>query len=264
MSDCIKIDHNECIGCGICVKDCPHQAIKVKDGKADMVLTNCMECGHCVAICPKAAISMNGYDMNEVVDYDKDTFTITPDTFLNNIKFRRSIRHFKNDPVEKEKIEQIIETGRFTPTGSNKQRIHYVVVKNPEDTIEKEAIKTFRKMKKIADVAGRFVKLPIDTRKYNVDKGFFFHGAKTVILVISDDAVDAALASTNMGTMAEAQGLGVLYVGFFTRAVKMNKTLQRQLSLKGKEKVITTIALGYPAVKYQRTVPRKTADVRWM
>jgi nitroreductase/NAD-dependent dihydropyrimidine dehydrogenase PreA subunit len=264
MSDCIKIDKANCIGCGMCVKDCPHHAIKVKDKKADMVLDSCMECGHCVAICPNAAISMNGYDMSEVKEYDKDIFTIAPDAFLNNIKFRRSIRHYKDMPVEHEKIEQIIDAGRYTPTGSNKQRIRYVVVENPENNIEQDAIKTFKKIKFVADFIGKFIKLPIDTKNYQIDKGFFFHGAPAVIFVISDDTVDAALASTNMGTMAESLGLGVIYVGFFVRAARMTKLIRKKLSLSKKEQVVTAIAIGYPDVHYKRTVPRKEANIQWL
>ncbi|WIW71525.1 nitroreductase family protein [Anaerosinus gibii] len=264
MSDCIRIDKAACIGCGMCVKDCPHHAIVLKDKIAEMKLDRCMECGHCVAVCPKAAVSMNGYAMDEVKEYDRDTFTIAPETFLNNIKFRRSIRHYKNMPVEHEKIMQIIDAGRYTPTGSNKQRIRYVVAEHPEDNIEKDAIITFRKIKSVTDVVGKFIKLPIDTRKYQVDKGFFFQGAPTAIFVISDDTVDAALASTNMGTMAESLGLGVLYVGFFVRAARINKTIRKKLSITGKERLVTAIAIGYPDAHYKRTVPRKPAKVQWL
>ncbi|MCP1110491.1 nitroreductase [Lachnospiraceae bacterium PFB1-21] len=74
--------------------------------------------------------------------------------------------------------------------------------------------------------------------------------------------MDAALASTNMGTMAEAQGLGVLYVGFFAMAARVSKKIRKKLSLTGKEKVVTAIAIGYPDVHYKRTVPRKKAKVK--
>lgn len=264
MSECIQIDKAACVGCGMCVKDCPHRAIVLKDGKAEMRLDRCMECGHCVAVCPKAAVSMNGYAMDEVEEYDKNTFIIEPDTFLRSIKFRRSIRFYKNKPVEHEKIEQIIEAGRYTPTGSNKQGIRYVAAEYPEKGIEKDAVKTFRRIKAAADVIGKFVKLPINTKNYQIGEGFFFHGAPVVLFVISEDPVDAALASTNMSTMAEVLGLGTLYVGFFVKAAKLNRMIRKKLSLTGKEQVVTAIAIGYPDVSYRRTVPRKPADVQWM
>ncbi len=264
MSEVIQINTDKCIGCGMCVKDCPNKAIRLNEKKADMFMDTCMECGHCVAICPKNAVSMNGYDMKESIPYDKETFEIDADTYLNKVKFRRSVRQFQAKPVEREKIEKIIEAGRYTPTGTNKQSIRYVVMDNPAEKIEPLAIQTFSKIVNIGKTVGKFIKLPYNTETLNVKRGFFFHDAPTVIFVISDDAVDASLASANMGTMAEAQGLGIFYVGLFVTAAKMNKKIRRKLGISGKEKVITAIAVGYPAVKYQRTVPRKKAKVDWM
>ena len=62
------------------------------------------------------------YDMSEVKPYDKETFTVESETLLNFIKFRRSVRRFKDMPVEKEKIQQIIEAGRFTQTSTKCSR----------------------------------------------------------------------------------------------------------------------------------------------
>lgn len=264
MSKVIQIDQEKCIGCGMCAKDCPYHAIRIKGEKAEMFMEGCMECGHCVAVCPKEAVSMNGYDMNEVLEYDPETFTIPAEQFLNSVKFRRSVRKFKKQPVEHEKIEQIIEAGRFTPTGTNRQKTRYIVIENPEKGIERDAVRLFSKVKKAADSIGRIVKLPIDTKAFKITKDFFFHGAPVVILVVSEDEVDGALASTNMGTMAEAQGLGIFYVGFFVVAAKMSKKIRRKLKIGKKEKVVTAIAMGYPAVKYRRTVPRKKANIEWM
>ncbi len=264
MNNVIKIDQNKCIGCGMCARDCAHNAIKIEDKKAVMTANSCMECGHCVAVCPKNAVSMNGYDMEESIPYNKETFEIDANTFLNKLKFRRSIRKFKKQEVEREKLEKIIEAGRFTPTGSNKQNVRYVVMENPAEKIEPLAIKTFSKLIGFAKIVGKFVKLPIDVDRFDVSRGFFFHESPVVIFVISESPVNASLASANMGTMAEAQGLGLFYVGLFTRAAKMNKKIRKQLHMTKKEQLVTAIAIGYPAVKYQRTVPRKKAEIEWM
>lgn len=264
MSGVIKMNSELCVGCGMCAKECPHHAITVENGKAAMVLDSCMECGHCVAICPKNAVTMNGYDMSEVLECPKEGLSLDAAAFLNSVKARRSIRHFKDTPIDRDVILQVIEAGRFTPTGSNKQRVRYIVANNPADGIEQDAVKVFQKLKSVARVIGKAVKLPVDMSRYSIDKSFFFHGAPTVIFVISDDVVDAALASTNMETMAEALGLGVLYGGLFVRAARMSKAIRKKLGLSKKEKVVTAIAIGYPNVKFKRTVPRKKADVQWM
>lgn len=75
--------------------------------------------------------------------------------------------------------------------------------------------------------------------------------------------VDASLASASMELMAEAMGLGTLYVGLFAVAAKLNKRIRYELALAKKEKVVVCLARGYPNVKYIRTVPRKKAGVEW-
>lgn len=45
-----------CIGCGICVKNCPADAVKVTDFHAQIDQTKCTGCGTCVEKCPKKAI----------------------------------------------------------------------------------------------------------------------------------------------------------------------------------------------------------------
>ncbi len=128
---------------------------------------------------------------------------------------------------------------------------------------ENEALKTFRKLKRLLEIASKFVKLPYDVSGYKLEPGFFFHGAPTVIFIVSDDDVDASLATMSMELMAEAMGLGTLYVGFFAVAAKLSKGIRKELGLAKKEKLVTCLAMGYPDVKYMRTVPRKKADIEW-
>ena len=46
---------SECIGCGVCVKQCPLNNISLKDGKP-IWHSNCTQCMACIAHCPKEAI----------------------------------------------------------------------------------------------------------------------------------------------------------------------------------------------------------------
>ncbi len=45
-----------CIGCGICVKNCPNQAISVVDNHAVIDYEKCIGCGICAEKCPKKII----------------------------------------------------------------------------------------------------------------------------------------------------------------------------------------------------------------
>jgi len=45
-----------CVGCGSCQKECPSDAIEIKDGKAEINFDKCLHCGKCIAVCPLGAI----------------------------------------------------------------------------------------------------------------------------------------------------------------------------------------------------------------
>lgn len=64
--------------------------------------------------------------------------------FLDLAKRRCSIRSFKELPIEKEKLDYILESGRVAPTACNKQPQRIIVVEKP-DNIKKieRAYKTF-------------------------------------------------------------------------------------------------------------------------
>ncbi len=57
-------DHEKCVGCNICVKNCPEAAIRLIDtpkGKRAVAdLSWCKGCGICPTVCPTGAIKMKG------------------------------------------------------------------------------------------------------------------------------------------------------------------------------------------------------------
>lgn len=48
--------NERCIGCGVCAKDCPTQAIKMENGRPSWVKDHCMTCLRCLHHCPTFAI----------------------------------------------------------------------------------------------------------------------------------------------------------------------------------------------------------------
>ena len=55
-----------CIGCGICVKNCPENTINMDNNLAKIDYSGCTNCGTCVLKCPTGAI-VSEYDANSVV-----------------------------------------------------------------------------------------------------------------------------------------------------------------------------------------------------
>lgn len=47
----VTLDKDKCKGCINCIKRCPTEAIRVRDGKADIITELCIDCGECIRIC---------------------------------------------------------------------------------------------------------------------------------------------------------------------------------------------------------------------
>lgn len=271
----MNVNREKCIGCGQCVKDCFPRDIEIVEGKARINNVTCIKCGHCISICPKAAVSTDEYNMEEVKNYNEEEFLVDPDNLLNFIKFRRTIRQFKDKEVEVEKISKIIEAGRFTQTGSNMQDVSYIVVKDGLQQLRGLTLESLKKMGE--DILGNLTPETMMFKRYaemwikmyeeyeenpNGNDRLFFN-APEVIIVTANSPVNGALASSNMELMTNAQGLGTFFSGFFVRAAQGNKKIMDFLGVKAGKQIVTCMVIGYPDVKYLRTAPRKEADICW-
>ena len=70
------------------------------------------------------------------------------DNMLEFIKSRRSTRKFKKDPLPEELLSQVIEAGRYAPSGGNNQTSHFLVFQNREvlDKLAELAAEAFSQM----------------------------------------------------------------------------------------------------------------------
>lgn len=53
------VNKEKCTGCGICVDECPVEAIAMDGDVAAVDADKCTDCGTCVDACPNEAISMS-------------------------------------------------------------------------------------------------------------------------------------------------------------------------------------------------------------
>ena len=51
----VTLQRDLCVGCTRCVKRCPTEAIRVREGKARIIKERCIDCGECIRICPHHA-----------------------------------------------------------------------------------------------------------------------------------------------------------------------------------------------------------------
>lgn len=261
----IKINRELCIGCGSCVKDCVGRALKIEDEKA-VWKKECLHCGHCVAICPANAVSIPEYAMEEVEEYNKDTFEINPENFLHAVKFRRSIRDFKPEPIEQEKMERIISAGRYSATAKNTQGCRFIVLKDSLDEFKElvwqEMPKIIEMLKEtLPDYARAFELFYLKHQRDSKDDTFFFN-TTSFLVIATPNPWDGGLAAANIENMAVAEGAGALYSGYMMRVINASPVLKEWLGIPDVP-VSCCMLLGYPNVTYRRTAPRREGNIDW-
>lgn len=69
----VTLDRDLCRGCINCIKRCPTEAIRVRDGKASIIAERCIDCAECIRICPHHAKKAQ-YDTLDVLK--KFSYTI--------------------------------------------------------------------------------------------------------------------------------------------------------------------------------------------
>lgn len=67
----VSLDIDRCKGCTNCLKRCPTQAIRIRDGHAVINSRLCIDCGACIRICPHKAKKANFDRMEDIPEKKK-------------------------------------------------------------------------------------------------------------------------------------------------------------------------------------------------
>ncbi len=101
----LNVDPEKCNRDGICIEVCPAGIIEFKEKDACPTLIDggelfCINCGHCVAVCPHGAMSHKIMKSVDCPPVKKELF-LTPEQVEQFLRYRRSIRAYKDKTVEK-------------------------------------------------------------------------------------------------------------------------------------------------------------------
>jgi len=99
----LTIRHDVCVGCSHCIKVCPTEALRVKEGKAILHPDRCISCGKCYRVCPSRAIVVEDDDFNRINDY-KHRIVLIPSVFFGQF----------NEQISQEVINGILLELGFT------------------------------------------------------------------------------------------------------------------------------------------------------
>ncbi|HCW51939.1 MAG TPA: ferredoxin [Clostridiales bacterium] len=83
----VTLDEEKCRGCTNCIKQCPTEAIRVRDGKARIFEERCIDCGECIRACPNHAKSALTDTLERLGDFEYTIALPAPSYFG---QFRRT------------------------------------------------------------------------------------------------------------------------------------------------------------------------------
>lgn len=285
------------MGCELCVAVCPDRTLTMDQGKAQVTGDRCLACEHCVAVCPTAAISLGAAEPDAL---DFVTFE-PPGAWLPHghydlaglvrlMRSRRSCRNYRDEPVDRRWLEDLVKIGITAPSGTNSQLWTFTILPQREAVMAlgQRIGRFFAKLNAMAEKAWlrKLMKLlgkgELDWyfREYyqsvaealeqwesgGVDR--LFHGAPAAMVVgshpeASCPAEDALLATGQILLAAHAMGLGTCLIGYAVEAMNHDRSIKEFIGIAKSEPVYAVIVLGHPAEQYQRLAGRRKVTPRY-
>jgi len=292
----ILIDEEKCTGCGLCISVCKDFSLEMKNDKVSESanpLFGCIACGHCMMICPTDAIRIEGRMLfaNDLFELPDKSAVPAYSAYLTLLQRRRSIRDFKDQPIEPEKINQILEAAQTAPMGLPPSDVHVLVLEN------KTLVRAFAQdycsfLEGIRWMVSRwvltlmrpfwgktndemfrwFVKPMFDIYVDGMKKGdnwvnydaplaMYFYGTPYT------DPADPIVAATYAMLAGESLGLGTCMLGGVHPMIQYGKKarlLREKYGIKFKSREGLFVIFGYPKFKFHKGVRRTFADIHRM
>ncbi len=290
----LNIDLAKCTKCGACLEECPsyviHPVVDGDDsGKSYVKYANqCCECAHCVAICKSGAITLNQLGLNDLEKLK--SIDVNADQIKTLIYSRRSVRSFKEEPLEDDFLDELIDVATHAGSASNRQSEGFIILKNNDkiheledsaiDVLWNAGIKHLGSDGLITKIISQKFgeEMVQDLKRYHgVIKyrtadgnrsGMIFRNAPAVILLYGQTSnvsgiANSALAVRNMELYALTKGYGTMYCGFIVAAFAKKPVLFRgKLGIDKSQSVFSALLVGKPKRCYDYKLPRKNRNIK--
>lgn len=288
----IIIDTDKCIGCGLCVKVCKDFSLEIIDNKVRQKSESCfgcIACGHCMAICPNGAMEISGRTLSkeDLFDLPKKEFASDYSSLLSLCQRRRSIREFKDKPVERELIEKVIDITRTSPMGLPPSDVNVLIFDTKEKTNQfiqdfSEYLKGIKWMfsnislslmrpflsKENYELFKDFIQPMLSIYQESMERGenvitydapvaIYFYGSPY------SDPADPIIAATYAMLAAESLGLGTCMLGAihpFIQNGKKAEKFRKAQGIKYKSQEGLFLILGYPDLEFNKGIKRTFAS----
>lgn len=268
------VDERKCRRDGICVESCPAGIIELRDEKAVPTPVEgadalCISCGHCVAVCPYGAMSLDTMASEDCPPVQPE-WKLGPEQTEHFLRCRRSIRVYRDEPVEKETLQRLIEIARYAPSGHNAQPVEWLVVGGKDD-VRRMAGMTADWMRSVLDAnpdMGRAMLFDRIVAAWDAGSDTICRGAPHLVIThgaeqnpIVPSACTIALAYLELA--APSLGLGACWAGYFHVAARQWPPLKEALALPSGHAMQGGMMVGRPKYRYKRLPLRKEPSVSW-
>ncbi len=289
----VEIDRDRCTVCGLCTKVCKGTPLFIEDKMVKVDhnrVFGCIACGQCMAVCPNKAIKINGRDMtpDDVIELPDNESTANYESIKSLMISRRSVRDYKEQKIESEIIQKILEAASTAPNGLGSSDVEVMVLDNKEKVEEftLDLVNVLKKNKWLFspsmlriyrpfmgkenyDSLKSFAATALDAFINKYDEGInwltysaplamFFHASKYA------DPADPYVAATYAMIGAQALGLGSCMLG--TPNILLNifgKTIKQKYEIPLKNKNGIMVVFGYPSIKYSFALKRRFANIKF-
>ena len=289
----ITIDYAKCNGCGLCAEVCGDFQYKIIRGKVVPTGTGtfeCIACGHCMAVCPTEAIKINGRTLSP-----KDIFPLLKEPlksdyagFISLLQNRRSIRKFKDQEIQSELIDKIVEAAQTAPMGIPPSDVNVLVISGKDkghkfvsdfcDLLAgqqwmvsnwflalmrpfwgKANDKLFRDfIRPLLTTYVGSMKKGENVVTYDAPATLYFYGSPYC------DFSDPVIAATYAMLAAESLGLGTCMIGGihpFLQHGNAARKFREKHGIRYKSQGGLFLILGYPKVKFKKGIRRTFANI---
>jgi nitroreductase/NAD-dependent dihydropyrimidine dehydrogenase PreA subunit len=268
------IDPEKCAKDGICADECPLKIISLSgpNGLPEIKAgaeSACFACGHCVAVCPRGALDCSEIPLNLCPPINKKLI-LHKDQAVQFLRSRRSARVFKNRPVEKAQLHELIEIARYAPSASNSQMLEWIVFTDGNQ-IAGLVEKTIAWMRGLIKQGPRAIYSPYIIPAVEAwDAGQDRILRKTPALVFATapieavyGMVDLTIALSYLDLIAPTAGLITCWAGVLHRAMEKNPSLRDDVGIPETHPYYYPMMIGYPKYPYHRLPVRKPPKIIW-
>ena len=267
----LSVDADKCNRDGICVEACGRRVIEMKDQDAvptSVVGVECSKCGHFVAACPTGALSWDNMKSEDCPDIRKDLM-ISIKQAEQFIRSRRSIRNYRNKPVERDKLNKLIQIAGYAPSGHNARPVHLLIIEGSNEIrrLSGLVIDWMHLIIKDNPDLAEFFGTDRVFRLWNKGEDPICRNAPDLIIAHAQSGgmtrEDCILALAYMELAAGAIGLGATWAGYVMDATCSYAPLTNIMNLPEGHECYGALMVGYPALNFVRMPLRNPPPVTW-